>query len=207
MLRSSALTSTPPGRQKKVTPPAGVSPTPTVPEPIPVLPEPIPIVSVPLAPTPPIPESATPRNELEKKPHPEALGRSVGGHSTKIHMVCDALGLPVRFLLSGGEVHDSKMAGSLIDGLVAEYFLADKGYDSKSLVEAAEAEGMTVVIPSRSNSLEPRTYDPVIDKERNAIERLFNRLKNCRRVATRYEKTARNFLAMLPLAGTMLWLA
>ena len=101
-------------------------------------------------------------------------------------MVCDALGLPVRFLLSGGEVHDSKMAGSLIDGLVAEYVLADKGYDSKSLVEAAEAEGMTVVIPSRSNSLEPRTYDPVIYKERNAIERLFNRLKNCRRVATRY---------------------
>lgn len=122
-------------------------------------------------------------------------------------MVCDALGLPVRFLLSGGEVHDSKMAGSLIEGLIAEYVLADKGYDSKSLVEAAEAEGMTVFIPSRSNSLEPRTYDPVIYKERNSIERLFNRLKNCRRVATRYEKTARNFLAMLQLAGTMLWLA
>ena len=176
-------------------------------EPTPVLPEAIPILSIPPEPTPPIPESSIPLKTLEKKPHPEALGRSVGGHTTKIHMVCDALGLPVRFLLSGGEVHDSKMAGSLIEGLNAEHFLADKGYDSKSLVEAAEAEGMTVLIPSRSNSLEPRTYDAVIYKERNQIERLFNRLKNCRRVATRYEKSARNFLAMLQLAGTMLWLA
>lgn len=143
----------------------------------------------------------------EKQAHPEALGRSVGGHSTKIHVVCDALGLPVRILLSGGEVHDSRMALPLIEGLVAENFLADKGYDSKSLVAALEAEGMTVLIPSRSNSLNPRTYDPEIYRERNQIERLFNRLKNCRRVATRYEKTARNFLAMLQLAGSMLWLA
>ena len=203
MLRSFAPTSMLPVRQKKVTPPAGVAPTPTVPEPTPIPPELIPILSIPPEPT-PIPESAIP---LKKKPHPEALGRSVGGHSTKIHMICDALGLPVRFLLSGGEVHDSKMAGSLMEGLIAEHFLADKGYDSKSLVEAAEAEGMTVLIPSRSNSLEPRTYDAAIDKERNQIERLFNRLKNCRRVATRYEKTACNFLAMLQLAGTMLWLA
>lgn len=99
------------------------------------------------------------------------------------------------------------MAQALIDGLQADYFLADKGYDSRTLVVAAEAAGMTVLIPSRSNSLEPRSYDPVIYRERNQVERLFNRLKNCRRVATRYEKTARNFLAMLQLAGTMLWLA
>lgn len=122
-------------------------------------------------------------------------------------MACDALGLPIRFLLSGGEVHDSKMAQSLIDGLAAEHLLADKGYDSRQLVAAAEAAGMTVLIPSRKNSLAPRSGDAVIDRERNQVERLFNRLKNCRRVATRYEKTARNFLAMLQLAGTMLWLA
>ena len=174
------------------------TPVPIAPETPPVAPEP----------PPPDPVAATvePAKPQEKQPHPEALGRSVGGPSTKIHAVCDALGLPVRFLLSGGEVHDSRMAQALIDGLVAEHFLADKGYDSRSLVAAAEAAGMTVLIPSRSNSLEPRTYDPVIYKERNQIERLFNRLKNCRRVATRYEKTARNFLAMLQLAGTMLWL-
>lgn len=158
-------------------------------------------------PAPACPTPVETAKSQEKQPHPEALGRSVGGHTTKIHAVCDALGLPIRFLLSGGEVHDSKMAQALIDGLVAEHLLADKGYDSRSLVVAAEAAGMTVLIPSRSNSLEPRVYDPVIYRERNQVERLFNRLKNCRRVATRYEKTARNYLAMVQLAATMLWLA
>ena len=99
------------------------------------------------------------------------------------------------------------MAESLIKGLDGKNLLADKGYDSRSVVAFAEHAGMDVIIPSRSNSLEPRDYDPVLYRERNQIERLFNRLKNCRRVATRYEKTARNFLAMLQLAGTMLWLA
>jgi transposase len=153
------------------------------------------------------PSTPTSEKSAEKPAHPEALGRSVGGHSTKIHVACDALGLPVRFVLSGGEVHDVKVAPSLIEGLEAEHLLADKGYDSRAFVAAVEAEGMTVLIPSRKNSLEPRSYDPVIYRERNQVERLFNRLKNCRRVATRYEKTARNFLAMLQLAGTMLWLA
>ena len=110
-------------------------------------------------------------------------------------------------LLSGGEVADITMAPSLVEGLMGEYLLADKGYDSAEFVKALEADGMTVVIPSRKNRLVPREYDRVIYRERNAVERLLNRLKNCRRVATRYEKTARNYLAMLQLAGTMLWLA
>jgi Transposase DDE domain len=80
------------------------------------------------------------------------LGRSVGGHSTKIHAACDDLCNPMRFLLSGGEVHDSKMAGALIEGLVAEYFLAEKVYDSQSLVADAEGEVMKVLIPSHKNS-------------------------------------------------------
>lgn len=185
-------------------PPAPISiPAPAVPEPVPVAPE------TPAS-DPSIPPSAAPAasaKPLEKQPHPEALGRSVGGHSTKIHAICDSLGLPIRFLLSGGEVHDSRMAQSLFDGLFGKHLLADKGYDSQSLVAAAEAAGMIVLIPSRRNSLNPRTYDPAIYRERNQIERLFNRLKNCRRVATRYEKTARNFLVMLQIAGAMLWLA
>lgn len=171
-----------------------------IPASLPESPSPDPVAAVPIP-------AADPAKPPEKPPHPEALGRSVGGHSTKIHAVCDSLGLPIRFLLSGGEVHDSKMAQALIDGLVGDHLLADKGYDSRSLVAAAEAAGLTVLIPSRSNSLEPRTYDPVIYRERNQVERLFNRLKNCRRVATRYEKTARNYLAMVQLAATMLWLA
>ena len=138
----------------------------------------------------------------------------MGGHSTKLHCICDSLGLPIRFLLTGGEVHDSRMAQPLFEGLSGKhlladkgYDLADKGYDSQGLVAAAVAAGMVVLIPSRSNSLNPRSYDPAIYRERNQIERLFNRLKNCRRVASRYEKTTRNYLAMLQIAGTMLWLA
>ena len=185
-------------------PPSPISiPAPAAPQPVPVIPEtPVANSSIPPAATP-----AAPAKPLEKQPHPEALGRSVGGHSTKIHCICDSLGLPIRFLLSGGEVHDSRMAQALFDGLFGKHLLADKGYDSQSLVAAAEAAGMIVLIPSRSNSLNPRKYDPAIYRERNQIERLFNRLKNCRRVASRYEKTARNFLAMLQIAGTMLWLA
>lgn len=99
------------------------------------------------------------------------------------------------------------MAQSLIEGLHADYLLADKGYDSNDFIAEVERAGMTVVIPSKRNRLQPRTYDKAIYRERNQIERLFNRLKNCRRMATRYEKTARNFLAMLQLAGMMLWLA
>lgn len=193
--------------------PSTPDPAPAAPELVPVAPEPP--VPVPVTPKPPVPvpvaEPAGPpvtsAKPVEKPPHPEALGRSVGGHSTKIHAICDALGLPIRFVLSGGEVHDSRMAQELFDGLSGEHLLADKGYDSRSLGAAAEAAGLVVLIPSRSNSLNPRTYDPVIYRERNQIERLFNRLKNCRRVATRYEKTARNFLAMIQIAGTMLWLA
>ena len=187
------------------------NPPSTIPVPAPAVPEPVPV------PTPAMPSSdrsippsaapAAAAKPLEKQPPPEALGRSVGGHSTKIHALCDSLGLPIRFLLSGGEVHDSRMAQSLFDGLFGTHLLADKGYDSQSLVTAAEAAGMIVLIPSRSNSLNPRTCDPAIYRERNQIERLFNRLKNCRRVASRYEKTARNYLAMLQIAGMMLWLA
>lgn len=185
-------------------------PTPPTPIPAPAVPEPVPTAPEIPASNSSIPPPATPvpsAKPLEKQPHPEALGRSVGGHSTKIHCICDSLGLPIRFLLSGGEVHDSRMAQALFDGLFGKHLLADKGYDSQSLVTAAEAAGMVVLIPSRSNSLKPRAYDPAIYRERNQIERLFNRLKNCRRVASRYEKTARNYLAMLQIAGTMLWLA
>jgi len=178
--------------------------------PVPPIPEPVPVAPATIASDASNPSSSisdAPAKTSEKQPHPEALGRSVGGHSTKLHCICDSLGLPIRFLLTGGEVHDSRMAQPLFEGLSGKHLLADKGYDSQGLVAAAEAAGMIVRIPSRSNRLNPRSYDPAIDRERNQIERLFNRLKNCRRVASRYEKTARHYLAMLQIAGTMLWLA
>lgn len=115
--------------------------------------------------------------------------------------------MPVRFLLTGGEVHDVTQASALIDGISAEQVIADKGYDSDAVVEKIEEQGGTAIIPSKSNRKMPRPHDRATYQERNRIERLINRLKQCRRIATRYDKTSRNFLAFLYLAGTMLWLA
>ena len=94
----------------------------------------------------------------------------------------------------------------MIEGIEAERFLGDKGYDSDALVETIEKAGAEAVIPPRSNRLVKREYDKHWYKDRNLVERFFNKIKNCRRVATRYEKTKRNFLGFLHLAGIMVWL-
>jgi len=96
---------------------------------------------------------------------------------------------------------------ALVSGIKAEHVIADKGYDSSGLVEVIEAGGATAVIPPRSNRKEPRAYDEHLDKERNLVERFLGEVKHCRRVATRYEKTARNYLAFWQLASIMILLA
>lgn len=96
---------------------------------------------------------------------------------------------------------------ALVSGIEAEHVIADKGYDSDGLVEVIEAAGAKAVIPPRSNRKEPRDYDRHLYKERNLVERFLNKAKHCRRLATRYEKTARNFLAFWQLASIMILLA
>jgi len=85
--------------------------------------------------------------------------------------------------------------------------IADKGYDSSELVGSIETGGARAVIPPRSNRKEPRDYDEHLYKERNLVERFLNKVKNCRRVATRYEKTSRNYMAFWQLASIMVLLA
>ncbi len=94
----------------------------------------------------------------------------------------------------------------MIDGYDAEFIVADKGYDSNDFVEAIEASGATAVIPPRSNRKAPREYDKDIYKARNLVERFFQKIKNFRRIATRYERLARNYMSMLQLAATVIWL-
>ena len=113
----------------------------------------------------------------------------------------------MKFLLTPGQTHDVTQAESMLEGIEAEHVLADKGYDSDALVATIKKSGAQAVIPPRSNRKTPRKYDREVYRERNKIERLFARLKQCRRIATRYEKTARNFLAFLHLASAMIWLA
>jgi transposase len=134
------------------------------------------------------------------------LGRSRGGFGTKIHASVSGLGLPLKVILTAGQEADVSQAASLIDGVAAEVVIADKGYDSKAVVEQIERQGAEAVIPSRKNRKEPRAYDRERYRDRNLAERFWRRVKENRRVATRYEKTARNFLGFVLLAAIMVLL-
>ena len=136
----------------------------------------------------------------------QALGRSRGGFGTKIHLAVEALGLPLELHVSPGQDADITHAETLLGDHRPEAVLGDKGYDSDAFAQAVEDRGAEVVIPPRSNRVAPRDYDEVVYKERNKVERCINRLKQFRRVATRYEKTSRNFLGMVLFAAITLWL-
>lgn len=135
------------------------------------------------------------------------MGRSRGGFGTKVHVAVDALGNPVRLILTGGQVADVTQGAALVAGIEAGHVIADKGYDSNELVGTIEASGAKAVIPPRSNRKEKREYDRHLYKDRNLVERFINRVKQCRRIATRYEKTARNYLAFWHLASIIVLLA
>lgn len=134
----------------------------------------------------------------------EALGRSRGGLSSRIHCVVDGLGNPVDFILTGGEVHDNVCADALLDGKNAAFVVADKAYDSdKTLGTIAQMEAIAV-IPPKSNRKEQRNYDKEYYKDRNLIERFFCRLKQFRGIATRYCKRGKYFLEAVKLASSII---
>ena len=122
-------------------------------------------------------------------------------------MAADALGNPLRWMLTGGETHDITQAPALIAGFEVEQVIADKGYDSTAFIASIEAAGAQAVIPARKKRRQPRSHDQYAYRERHLIECLFNRLKQFRRIATRYEKLACNFLSMINLATAYIWMA
>jgi len=134
------------------------------------------------------------------------LGRSRGGFSTKIHIAVDALGNPVDFILTAGQEADVMQAGPLIGGHKAGAYILDKAYDSDAVVRAAQRQGADAVVPSKKNREVPRDYDKHLCKEREKVEWFISLLKQYRRVATRYEKTARNFLGFVHGASIMILL-
>lgn len=136
----------------------------------------------------------------------QALGRSRGGFTTKIHGAISGLGLPAKLLLTPGQAADITQGEELLAGLSPAVVIADKGYDSQAFVAAIEARGAEAVIPARARRKEPRVYDRERYKDRNLAERFWHRLKQYRRVATRYEKTAQNFLAFIHVASIMILL-
>ena len=127
--------------------------------------------------------------------------------STKIHALVDALGNPVGFFLTGGEAHDLAGADHLLPEMQAEMLIADKAFDAdERVLEPLAAAGKTAVIPPRANRRSPREFDRELYKARHLIENFFAKLKQFRAIATRYDKTARNFLAAIHLAASAIWL-
>jgi len=138
----------------------------------------------------------------------QAIGKSVAGNTTKIHMAVDGFGLPIEFEITGGEVHDCKIAPELIAKLPAsDYVIADKGYDSEELREIIRNKSSIPVIPRKNNStIGNSDIDWSLYKHRHLVENIFARLKHFRSIATRYDKLKRNFSSMLALACSYLWL-
>jgi putative transposase len=126
--------------------------------------------------------------------------------STKIHAAGDALGDPVRLIGSPGQRNDIAFAHKLIEGFAADVTIADKGYDGDHLCDRIAKSGSEVVMPPKCNRTVQRPYDVDLYKERNIIERFFNKLKQFRRVATRYDKLLANFMGFVKLAAIAVWL-
>ena len=120
--------------------------------------------------------------------------------------MADARGRFVRGRLTAGQRHDAPQALPLLPGLAPAYLVADRGYDADPLVAALAARGTRAVIPPRRKRRHPREYDAARYAQRHHIERLFSRLKQFRRIATRYDKLDAHFLAFIHLAATVLWL-
>jgi transposase len=114
--------------------------------------------------------------------------------------------LPVKLVLTPGQAADVTQAETLLQDVPFEVVIGDKGFDSQKLVDFIEAHGGAAVIPSRKNCTEQRDYDRDRYKDRNLVERFWNKVKHYRRVATRYDKTARNFLAFIHVAAIMVLL-
>ena len=136
----------------------------------------------------------------------QALGRSRGGFSTKVHIAVDALGNPLRLLLTAGQCHDSPQASALIEGYEPHVLIADKGYDSGPLIESITALGIEAVIPPKKNRLVPREYDRHLYRERHLIECFIGKIKHYRRVFSRFEKLSKNYLGFLSFVSALVWL-
>lgn len=117
----------------------------------------------------------------------------------------DALGYPLRFILTPGQASDIGQAESLVESISIQKLMADKAYDSKAFVEYLQSRGIEALIPSRTNALKPRQCDWVAYKERHLIECYFGKMKHYRRVFSRFEKKAQNFLSFLHLTAVLIW--
>jgi transposase len=150
-------------------------------------------------------------------PEAEALGRSQGGFSTKIHLRAEGQGKPITFTLTPGQQHEITQAEQLVQQgaiqrpigrprLHPKRIVGDKGYSFPFYRRFLHCKGIQATIPRKKNQYRTGPFNKEVYRQRNRVERLINRLKQFRRVATRYDKRAVNYGAMLTLAMTLLWL-
>jgi transposase len=126
--------------------------------------------------------------------------------TTKIHVLADAQGRPLRFILTGGEAHDITTAADLLADMQTDGVIADRAYDSNALRDLIAKAGAQAVIPSTRSRKIAIPHDALAYRLRNRIERFFNKLKHFRHIATRYDRRAIHFLASLHLASAMIWM-
>lgn len=141
------------------------------------------------------------KNTQEK----EALGRSKGGFTTKIHALVDALGNPIKFILTSGQRNDITQAKSLSAMVEGIPLIADRAYDCEEFIIDLEARNCMPIIPPKSNRINKRTYDEYIYRERHLIECFFGKVKHFRRIFSRYDKSARSYLSFLCFVGALIW--
>ena len=136
----------------------------------------------------------------------QALGRSRGGFSTKIHVVVDGLGNPLRLQLTAGQCHGSPHAAALVDGLTFERVIADRGYAGQAFIDLVMEQGAEAVIPPHPRAKQPRAYDRWWYRERHLVECFFNKIKHFRRVLSRFDKLARRYLSFVQFTSVLIWL-
>ncbi|HEX9967215.1 MAG TPA: IS5 family transposase [Solirubrobacterales bacterium] len=139
-------------------------------------------------------------------PRNQAIGRSRGGLTTKIHLAVRGLGCPVRFVLTAGQTGDAPQAAALLDGQAAEAVIADTAYDADHIRATIAKMSAEAVIPSSPSRSRKYPLDTHLYAQRHLVECCISKLKQFRRVATRFEKTAQNYRAVVTIAAIVLWL-
>lgn len=143
---------------------------------------------------------------VHKKRGEQALGRSRGGLSSKIHATVDALGNPLRLCLSPGQRHDITQAYNLLDGFDFERLIADRGYAAEHFVEYLLDRGIEAVIPPHQRAKILREYDEWLYHERHLVECFFNKIKHFRRIFSRFDKLDSSYLGFLHFVSALIWL-
>jgi transposase len=135
------------------------------------------------------------------------MGRSRGGLTTKIHALVDANGLPILLKITPGQANDGRSAADMFASLGAgDVLLADRAYDSDGLRNALEERGVNANIKPMPNRVRHPDFSITLYKLRNAVERFFSKIKHYRAIATRYEKHPENYMALIKLAATRIWM-